>query len=244
MIQQAANRIDTDVEPSVESSMASDVVSVAVPDSTLYIVGNNSFQNALLKAYLQERLDSSCQIQTKSNWDSDQICQSPEAVLILYDCFGQAPSDIWIKLGLNQNLDPSVMPIALFNTIKDPDEDFEKQAIEKQLRGVFYISEPPERLPKGIEKMLQGELWYSRKITSAILMENQRYRAQAEVAEIMLTPREKEILVAIASGAGNSAIASEFFISLHTVTTHIYNIYKKIDVHNRLEATLWVARYL
>jgi DNA-binding NarL/FixJ family response regulator len=62
--------------------------------------------------------------------------------------------------------------------------------------------------------------------------------------EAMLTAREKEILVAIASGSGNTEISDEFNISLNTVKTHVYNIYKKIDVRNRLEATLWVARYL
>ena len=227
----------------VESSPEPDAAFTEVAGSLLYIVGNNNFQNALLKAFLQTHLKPSCRILTKSVWDSDHH-QPSEALLVLYDCFGQAPSDIWIKLGLNHSMDPSVLPIALFNAAIDPGEDFAKQAIEKQLRGIFYINEPPEHLPKGIEKMIQGELWFSRKITSAILMESQRYRSQAEIAEVMLTPREKEILVAIASGAGNSDIASEFFISLHTVKSHIYNIYRKIDVHNRLEATLWVARYL
>ena len=70
------------------------------------------------------------------------------------------------------------------------------------------------------------------------------YSASLVSAEAMLTLREKEILIAIASGASNSEIASEYFISLNTVKSHTFNIYRRIEVKNRLEATLWVARYM
>lgn len=213
-------------------------------DPILYIIGKNIFQNELLKIYLNAHIDPACKIHATTNWAPPPRQDTSSQMLILYDCFGQDANDIWIKLGLNGALDPSVLPIALFNVTTKEDGTFEKRAIEKQFRGAFYVNESPERLSIGILKMLQGELWYSRKATSAILMENQRYRARAELEEIMLTAREKEILVAIASGASNSDIAAELYISLHTVKSHIYNIYKKIDVGNRLEATLWVARYL
>lgn len=60
----------------------------------------------------------------------------------------------------------------------------------------------------------------------------------------ILTNREKEILLRIASGDRNKDIADDLFISPLTVKTHIYNIFKKIDVPNRLQATLWAARNL
>lgn len=222
----------------------SDTTPGSDPNPTLWIVGKNSFQNHLLKYFLQNQIKLLCTIQTQTQWLGGQEMEVPDQGLVLFDCFGLTASELWIKVQMGGALDPLNCPTALFNVEREQEADFERSAIEKQLRGVFYVDDPPEYLPKGTEKMLQGELWYSRKTTSDILLERQKYTARSEMAQVMLTPREKEILVAIASGAGNNDIAGEFFISLHTVKTHIYNIYKKINVRNRLEATLWVARYL
>ena len=59
-----------------------------------------------------------------------------------------------------------------------------------------------------------------------------------------LTRREIEILSMLAVGATNEEIAEALFISPNTVKTHIYNIFKKIHVPNRLQAALWAAKNL
>jgi len=50
-----------------------------------------------------------------------------------------------------------------------------------------------------------------------------------------LSPREKLIYNGIKNGKTNKEIASELFISLSTVKTHINNIYKKLDITSREE---------
>lgn len=57
-----------------------------------------------------------------------------------------------------------------------------------------------------------------------------------------LTPREKEVLKCIAQGKRNKDIARELFVSLETVKSHIRNIYKKLDVKNRIEASQTALR--
>ena len=62
--------------------------------------------------------------------------------------------------------------------------------------------------------------------------------------EKVLTPREIEILSVLASGVKNEEIASKLYISPHTVKTHLYAIYRKINVSNRLQAVLWASENL
>ncbi|MBN1623836.1 MAG: hypothetical protein JXN10_04485 [Clostridia bacterium] len=57
-----------------------------------------------------------------------------------------------------------------------------------------------------------------------------RFYSQFNISE-----REKEIIEALAQGKTNKEIASELFISINTVKTHIKNIYRKLDIKNRVQ---------
>lgn len=54
-----------------------------------------------------------------------------------------------------------------------------------------------------------------------------------------LTSRELEILALIAEGKSNKDIAAELFISVNTVKVHVSNVFQKIEVSSRTEATLY-----
>ncbi len=60
----------------------------------------------------------------------------------------------------------------------------------------------------------------------------------------ILTSRQTEILALVSVGATNDEIADKLYLSPHTVKTHLYNIFKKINVPNRLQAALWAAKNL
>lgn len=53
-----------------------------------------------------------------------------------------------------------------------------------------------------------------------------------------LTDREKEILHHLKTGKANKEIAENLFISADTVKKHLVNIYRKLKVRNRTEASL------
>ncbi len=56
------------------------------------------------------------------------------------------------------------------------------------------------------------------------------------VANVLLTPRELDVLTAIGAGLGNKAIARELGISLHTVKFHIESLFRKLGARTRAEA--------
>jgi non-specific serine/threonine protein kinase len=56
-----------------------------------------------------------------------------------------------------------------------------------------------------------------------------------------LTPREEEVAVLVSRGLTNRQIASELFISEHTVATHITRILKRLALSSRSRLSAWVA---
>ncbi|HEX5461625.1 MAG TPA: response regulator transcription factor [Steroidobacteraceae bacterium] len=60
--------------------------------------------------------------------------------------------------------------------------------------------------------------------------------AQDAEARTLLTPREAQILDAIADGLTNKAIARRLGISLHTVKFHLESVFRKLEARTRTEA--------
>jgi len=60
----------------------------------------------------------------------------------------------------------------------------------------------------------------------------------------MLTVREKEILCLLKTGASNSEIAAHFSIDPVIIGVRLWNIFKKMEVSNRFQATLWTFQHL
>jgi len=57
-----------------------------------------------------------------------------------------------------------------------------------------------------------------------------------------LTPREVEVLRLLAAGETNGQIAAALGLSINTVERHVSNLYRRIDVRGRAEATAWAIR--
>jgi DNA-binding NarL/FixJ family response regulator len=54
-----------------------------------------------------------------------------------------------------------------------------------------------------------------------------------------LTEREEQVLAAVARGLSNGEIASELYITLSTVKTHVASLMTKLGVRNRVEVAIW-----
>ncbi len=209
----------------------------------IHIVGNSSLQNELLITYLAK--ETGFQITNSAKIEDITLAESgndDSKLLLIFDCLGVPREEFWTHSGLLPVLHSSQVMLALLNV--EPGQGLEREAISRGVRGLFYVNEKPALLAKGIAHILAGELWYSRKIISQCLLEQGTAYKTPLQHSVKLSGREKEILIEITSGATNQEIAEALFVSQYTVKTHVYNIYKKINVTSRLQAMLWAAKYL
>ena len=124
--------------------------------------------------------------------------------------------------------------------------DIQRDALTCGLWGVFHEHCPLEQLVQGVEAIAAGQMWISRWAMSSCLQEFRQASNGGGDASLknLLSVREQEVVKLIAAGASNEEIADRLFISGHTVKSHLYRIYKKLEVPNRLQAALWAVKNL
>jgi DNA-binding NarL/FixJ family response regulator len=132
-------------------------------------------------------------------------------------------------LAVYKNRFPNVRVIML--TIFEDDERIYK-AIKEGASGYLLKRTPGPQILQGIEQVLSGEASISPAIARKMM---NMMVGGGPVKESNLTKREKDILKLLVDGLSMDMISAELEISSHTVDTHIKNIYRKLDVHNRAE---------
>lgn len=124
----------------------------------------------------------------------------------------------------------------------------EKKALMQGIKGVFYVDDRRDIILKGIESITNGESWFKRATLNAVLndlMSNHSSNAQPQeinpsaMVDSVLTKREWMIVSLVAKGAQNQEIANQLHISVNTVKTHIYSIFRKTKCRNRVELITW-----
>lgn len=104
------------------------------------------------------------------------------------------------------------------------------------VNGLFKKNEKAELILRGIDSMLNGELWFPREILPEIINSIKLDASHTADQLQTLSNKEREILIFLTRGSSNNQIAADLNISFHTVKTHVYNLYKKLGVKNRAEA--------
>jgi DNA-binding NarL/FixJ family response regulator len=208
----------------------------------IVIVGANRMQNELVAYFLTRKVGRRCYALPSLG----EMGETAGAVrVILHDCTGIGSEGISalcrrceLELSANELL-------ALFNL--GHDTGLEEEVIARGVRGIFYRHDSVDHLNHGVQAILNGESWAQGQLVGAYRApcpERAPEKGIVAPTPYPLTAREEEILTMISAGLTNEAIAEQLFISSHTVKTHLYNIFRKIKVPNRLQAALWAARHL
>lgn len=214
-------------------------------NATICIIGAVNLQNQFLSYVMSREIGTQCLIH-----DRKREVLSPEqnmllehdhdSLLILIDADYQDYEETLKSFAPDEALRRG--SVALFNL--NESTGIEKRALSQNIRGFFYKDDQFEVFLKGVRSVFSGEIWVSRKMLLKYVMDSFSDKNIPVEEKTPLTCREVEILNFVCTGSTNEEIANKMCISTNTVKTHLYKIFKKINVENRLQAALWTASNL
>jgi len=112
--------------------------------------------------------------------------------------------------------------------------------------GGFLLKDtPPAEIVTAIRLVASGEAMLSPSVTRTLLAHvgdaqaSDRRRAAAERLA-SLTDREREVAIAVGTGASNAEVAASLFMGEATVKAHVSRLFTKLDVANRVQIAIVV----
>lgn len=130
--------------------------------------------------------------------------------------------------------------VILLTAAIDPSELL--RAVQFGARGVVLKESATRNLIEGIHRVMDGKLLIGTEIADDLAQAVRQAGAQRE-RPYGLTPREVEIVEAIATGDSNRDVAVRLSISLQTVKHHLTSIFDKTGTSSRLELALFAIRH-
>lgn len=103
------------------------------------------------------------------------------------------------------------------------------RAVEAGASGYLLKDTPPAELWSAVRSAASGAIALSPKIASRLL-------TKVASPAPALTPREVEVISAVATGQSNRDVARSLFLSEATVKSHLVQIFTKLDVKSRTAA--------
>jgi DNA-binding NarL/FixJ family response regulator len=116
--------------------------------------------------------------------------------------------------------------------------------IKGGIRGYIKTTDSPATMIKAVHAVHSGEIWAERRILEKAISKPMLLpeTVQSQVPGLPpLTNREMEVLTMVLQGASNREIADSNSISERTVKTHLYRVYRKLNVKSRTKAIALLA---
>jgi DNA-binding NarL/FixJ family response regulator len=101
----------------------------------------------------------------------------------------------------------------------------------------------PEDVAATIRQAFDHSIFLARVQAVGVSPTPEPERAVEDDEGAALTRREREILALVAEGHSNRELARMLWVTEQTVKFHLSNIYRKLDVSNRTEASRWAHKH-
>ncbi|MEO3748744.1 response regulator transcription factor [Plantactinospora sp. B5E13] len=131
---------------------------------------------------------------------------------------------------------PEVVVLTTFDT-----DDHVVRALRAGASGFLLKDTPPDRIVDAVHRVAAGEPILSpaitRRLMERVTTSTDAYeRARSSLAA--LSPRERDVVLAVARGRTNAEIAAELTMTVATVKAHLTHILTKLDLGNRTQVAM------
>ena len=143
--------------------------------------------------------------------------------------------------------DPAGRARVLVLTTFDADE-YVYRALAAGASGFLLKSLPPEELIAAVRVAARGDALVDPSVTRRLVSRFAASIAPDEsssspTALASLTPRERQVLVLLATGCSNTEIGGQLYIGDETVKTHVSRILSKLGLRDRVHAVVFAHRH-
>ncbi|AUN41353.1 response regulator transcription factor [Tsukamurella tyrosinosolvens] len=121
-------------------------------------------------------------------------------------------------------------------------DDYVYEALRVGASGFMLKDAPAEELVRAVRVVHEGQSLLAPSVTRRMIAEVTAARAHRRTAPpelATLTPREREVLEAVAAGRSNAEIAASLFVSDQTVKTHVSKVLQKLGLRDRAQAVVY-----
>jgi DNA-binding NarL/FixJ family response regulator len=119
-------------------------------------------------------------------------------------------------------------------------------AVEAGAAGVLHKSSRIDDITDAVRRLRSGEQLLSQREVIEAVRYVSRTRSEAREAQLMvakLTPRERDVLQALAEGLSDKEIAERLYVGIGTVRSHTTSLLSKLEVRSRLQALVFAVRH-
>ncbi len=124
------------------------------------------------------------------------------------------------------------------------DKEYVMKTLKLGAKGYMLKDSSSNDLIRGIRSVSKGDSYIQPSISQSLkeerLIDDEKIDNNTKIDS--LTKREFEVLTLIAEGLNNRDIADRLFISEKTVKNHISSIFKKLDLNDRVQATIFAFK--
>lgn len=197
----------------------------------LLIADDHAILRAGLRALLEQRGEQVEVVGEAASVDESVVLADrlrPDLVLMDLRFAGEERTGVDATRLIRALADP---PHVLVVTNYDTDSEI-LRAVEAGASGYILKDTPPDELWQAVTSAARGETALSPRVASKLLTQI----SAPPVAQ--LTPREQEVLEAVATGQSNREVARSLYLSEATVKSHLVQVFAKLDVRSRTAAVV------